>query len=326
MLELLTQADMVLNACGRPIPPAGYRWVDLPRIIPYQRVLAAGVGQTVSRVQNIANTVFLCRGVAINTASAAYQIRWPNGRVLEAALARNPVGTSQIMKALLPEVPLDPQGQISITLNSLIGASAVDDTTTVLFYGVLRYLLRARGDEPPFPVMSISQAPRVRSGPNQNIMCPEWLLGEQCTPETPPGYWDEPFTLFADPITVSVTAGVAGSPVLDFAVQLPGDCDWFVIKRWGFSTTLDAGVLTGQPVVGWRLADGYSVTGGDMVPTIQDSGTAPSPTGGTQLLPSLPVPGGTRMLLDVDSIDATGTGDLVTIVRFDGVKRRKLAA
>jgi len=34
-LELLTQADYVLNSCGRPVPPKGYKFVDLPKIIPF---------------------------------------------------------------------------------------------------------------------------------------------------------------------------------------------------------------------------------------------------------------------------------------------------
>lgn len=318
MLELLTQADFVLNACGRPQPPPGYRWVDLPRILAFQTLLPAGTGQVVSRVQNTGNTVFMCRAISINTALGAYQIRWPNGRVLEAALARNPIGTGQIMKGLLPEVPLDPQGQISIQLNSRLGGGE-NETVTILFYGVLRYLLKATGNEAPSPVMSVSQAPRVRSGPNQNIMCPEWLLGDQCTPETPDGFYDEPFTLFSDPQVVAV----GGAPLLDQAVQLPGDCHALVFKRWGFNVVIDAGV-TGQPVVAWRLADGYSITGGDLVPTVQNSGLAPSPSAGTQFLPSLSVPGGQRMFLDVDSQDATGIGNFTVVVRFDGVKRRKI--
>lgn len=40
-LELLTQADYVLNACGRPVPPRGYKFVDLPRIIGYQAQVTA---------------------------------------------------------------------------------------------------------------------------------------------------------------------------------------------------------------------------------------------------------------------------------------------
>ena len=34
-LELLTQADYVLNNCGRPVPPKGFKFVDLPKIIPF---------------------------------------------------------------------------------------------------------------------------------------------------------------------------------------------------------------------------------------------------------------------------------------------------
>jgi hypothetical protein len=316
MLELLTQADLTLNNCGRPIPPAGYRWVDLPRVIAVQKVLPTATAQFVFRVQNIARTVFLCRSVAINTVSCAYQIRWPNGRVLEGAVARNPIGTGQMMKAELPEVPLDPDGQISIALNSTIGGGA-QETVTILFYGVVRYLLKATGNEPPFTVMSLTQARRVRNGPNQNIMCPEWLLGEQCTPETPAGYYDEPFTLFADPVALAI-----GLASYDNAVQIPGDCEWFVIKRWSFDVVVDELVTAGQPVVGWRLPDGYSITGGDMVPALA---TADQPVAEGPVFVSLPVRGGTRMFLDFADIDTAGVGNITTTVRFDGVKRRKLA-
>jgi len=40
-LELLTQADYVLNACGRPVPPKGYRFVDLPKILAYHHTAVA---------------------------------------------------------------------------------------------------------------------------------------------------------------------------------------------------------------------------------------------------------------------------------------------
>jgi hypothetical protein len=310
VLELLKQADLILSPCGRPTAPPGYRWVDLPRIIPHQVIVPTAVNQNVTRVQNIANTVFLCRGIAINTVSAAYRIRWPNGRVLESAIARNPIGTAQIMKALEPEVPVEPQGQIQIMLNSTIGANADSDTVTLLFYGVLRYLLKATGAEPPQVVLSLAQAPRIKGSPNQNIMCPEWYLGEQCTPETPPGCYDEPFTLFSDPIAVAV-----GDQVASYPVQVPGDCNCFVVKRWSFQTVLDDEVTGGFPVVGWRLADGYSITGADLVPA-QATGV---------VFVSLPVPGGSRMFLDIANVAGTGAGNFTTTVRFDGVKRRTLA-
>ena len=48
-LELLTQADYVLNSCGRPVPPKGYKFVDLPKIIPFHHTpLATGVPPTVT--------------------------------------------------------------------------------------------------------------------------------------------------------------------------------------------------------------------------------------------------------------------------------------
>lgn len=320
MLELLKEADMVLSKCGRPVPPPGYRWVDLPRIIPHQVTLATATGSNVSRVQNIANTVFLCRGLAVDTISAAYRIRWPNGRVMESHVARNPIGVGQIMKALEPEVTLDPQGQIQIELNSSIGGAAGSDVVTLLFHGVLRYLLKASGDEPPSPVMSLALAPRVRRGPNQNIMAPEWLLGEQCTPECPAGYYDEPFTLFSQSIVADVVNGS-----LDNAVQIPGDCESFLIRRWKQVGAVYGGSASGTPAVGWRLSDGYSITGGDMVPVsaLAVSNALPDVMG--PFLPSLAVRGGDRMFLDVSTIAGAGAGNLTLTMRFDGVKRRRLS-
>lgn len=40
-LELLTQADQVLNACGRPVAPKGYKFVDLPKILSFQHTAIA---------------------------------------------------------------------------------------------------------------------------------------------------------------------------------------------------------------------------------------------------------------------------------------------
>ena len=41
--ELLSQADLVLNACGRQVPPPGYKFVDLPKILPFQHTAIAPV-------------------------------------------------------------------------------------------------------------------------------------------------------------------------------------------------------------------------------------------------------------------------------------------
>lgn len=42
--ELLTEADYVLDACGREVPPPGYRFVDLPRVIPFHSAVRATLG------------------------------------------------------------------------------------------------------------------------------------------------------------------------------------------------------------------------------------------------------------------------------------------
>lgn len=52
-LELLTQADYVLNACGRPIPPKGYKFVDLPKIIPFHQTISTTPGETGSILDEV---------------------------------------------------------------------------------------------------------------------------------------------------------------------------------------------------------------------------------------------------------------------------------
>ena len=43
-LELLTQADYVLNSCGRPVPPKGFKFVDLSKIIAFHHTPQATGG------------------------------------------------------------------------------------------------------------------------------------------------------------------------------------------------------------------------------------------------------------------------------------------
>jgi hypothetical protein len=434
-IQLLKQADMVLSPCGRPLPPPGYRWVDLPYCLTwvYQQpqVLAADTQTSASRIENKTRVPFFCRGVSIRgagmgAANVAFRIWWPNGRNLEqqvsgANFAQSGAGS----RTLMPEERIDPTGKITIEVQqpavaagvfqelngaghgaqwtnitqntiqisfietaatfiaaptaiavnmvpvfvpgvgtvvgtitvtigndgagnalnwsevltvwnatpaavalatmALVGidsaASAVAPGFTQIlssvnqvpiymyFWGVLRYLLKGDGTEPAPYRPDVSRAPRIGPGSNQNLMAPEWRLGNQCLPETPAGYVDEPFTLYSNPIANPVGETTVGVPV-----EVPNDCESFILRNIQYDSVNDDTVTSGVAALQIRLPSGYSLTNGDYLPS-DWNGPA---------FPPLQVSGGGRIILDVADLGATGTGNITTTVQFDGVKRIRL--
>ena len=412
-IELLQQADYLLSSCGRPIPPPGMRWVDLPYVLTYRvqntqlnfisdeagngvnfvsiappgvvvtinipddsgvignpllvtvsgqiinvqlatdgaglntstftdiataiMALAAaaalvtatvfgngavvfggpsnitvvqgtaiGIGAAASRIENKARVQFLCRGVSVVGAVAPYRIWWANGRNLEQVISGGSfTGSGAGLRTLQPEVPIDPGGKIIIESGTLTsGGQAL-----FYFWGVLRFLLKSQGDEPEPYLPDTSRAPRIPGTQNQNIMAPEWMLGNQCCPETPPGYWDEPFTLHSPAI-----ANPIGLITVGIATEVPNDCDFFVVRNIQWNSVTDETVTAGFSAIQIRMPSGYSLTNGDYTP--QDW-TGP-------LFPLLMVQGGGRIIQDFGDMDTAGTGNITTVVRYDGVKRRKI--
>jgi len=358
-LELLREADMILDACGRPSPPAGYRFVDLPRAISYRGVNpisegSAGYAPFSNRIENRANTLFMCRGIASNVASGAdpsWRIKWPTGRFLSQSRSGLsgisgsglcfPTAFGPNMFALNVEEPIEAGGRVTIEVSGSAG------TLDISLWGALRYLLKesaagGRGDAAvscivgypdaakpvagwnaaglvrmiPNPIFELDARRRYQCGPNTNIMAPEWLLGNQATLETLAGYEDEPFTFFSQPIAVA-----AFDTSINNAVIVPGNDD-FVLKRLRAYSTWPEG-LTGSPTFSLRIPNGYSITGGDMIPL----GGSTLFAGLFEWLPQFPtilVHAGDRLILDVGSMDSIGAGDITTVFEFEGVKRRRI--
>jgi len=178
------------------------------------------------------------------------------------------------------------------------------------FWGVLRFPLLAKGDEPSPYLPDTSRAPRLPGTQDQNIMAPEWLVGNQCTPETPPGFWDEPYTLYSKAVANPVGTTTVGIPV-----EVPEDCEWFIVRNVQYNSVPDNGV-TGAATVQIRLPMGYSLTDRDYLPA---DWTGP-------VFPVLSIKGAGRIILDFGDMDAAGAGNITTTVQFDGVKRRRLVS
>lgn len=353
-LELLTQADYVLSPCGRPVPPAGYRFIDLPRVIPFHfdNEVGGQPGTPFNRLlSNTANTLFLCKGIALNSGFQA-RLRWPSGRFLSAGMMFNenqvasPQGVGSTMLALTEEMPLDPDARISVQLS---GLGTITGGCDLDLWGVLRYMLkvsdgsnggRSAGnggnggascligypaivknngaglDLIDDPIETLKARPRYLCGPNQNIMAPEWALGNQCTPETPDGWTDEPFTFFSQAIAIPHDGEIYNIPVI-----VPGGGEDFIVKSLKFFTTYTDEYFS-VPVLQLRLPNGFSMMGGDMIPVAYDQNFIPN-VFELPVFPTLPVTTGMRIILDAADMLVSGVGTATLIVQFVGCKRRR---
>jgi hypothetical protein len=325
-MEPLREADMVLDACGRRQPPSGYRWVDLPAVLPFnwsKFEAVAPVTPAQGRIANNSRANFICRGVMIQS-PVGVRIRWPGGRYLSQGptwvnlpAPGNPSATGGSIIALDTEQVIERGAKIAIEMS---GGTA--GLVNIQFWGVLRYLLMSGknggagdGSAPvmmPDPIDELEARSRFRCGPPQNIMAPEWYLGNQCTRETPDGFEDEAFTFLSGGITVPV-----GGQNFNNAVIVPGGDD-VIVRRYRAITDYTALMPASStvPVFSLRLPSGYSVTGGDLVPTPN--------LFWIPMFPSIRLHPGDRMIIDMGDMQPLGSGSVTTTFEFEAVKRRKL--
>jgi hypothetical protein len=268
------------------------------------------------------------------------RIRWPDGTYF----AQNPstpegddsfpLGLGANMIALDQEREIMPAGRISIEYSG-----TTTGVTKISFWGMLRYLLKVTDSGAdasaclvgyptaeqskknlaadagkllmmPDPVEQIAAMPRVGCSPNQNIMAPEFLLGNQAGAETPLDREDETFTFFSPAISVA-----PGQNLLGTAVIVPG-ADDVVIKSISPYITYVGPLSFAIPTIALRLPNGYSVMGGDQMPTNLLPGGGP-------MFPTLRVRPGDRLIVDVGNMNPNNSaGALVVVLQFDGVKRK----
>jgi hypothetical protein len=330
-----------MDKCGRMVAPKGYRFVDLPRVIPFrQNVTATTEGgaftPTLARIQNNSPTLFLCKGLASLENSPAFRIKWPNGRFFNqhpfAGSSTYPQGVGGAMFTFKRPQPIEQGGRISLEQS---GTGVV----MLQLWGVLRYLMKdsgpgklaapscilgypdwATGDKNKGfqieymadPIGVLDGLDRYACGGTQNAFAPEFRLNldDYCTPA---GTSEESFTFFSPPIVCAANGSKYGTAVL-----IPGSDD-MVLKRWRAISVWDA-MTTGDPVVGMRLPSGYSITGGDLIPC--------APLFWVPFFPRQVVEGaaksggaGGRIIVDVSNIDAAGA-NITTVIEFEAVKRR----
>lgn len=327
-LELLQAQDIVLNSCGRPVMPCNVGWVDLTKGLLYQKFLpGSSVGGTVlvSTEPKIVETPvpFLLYAISgyfqlDQQGAVLYRIRLPNGRFLHGSMASasESLNAGSFCLPLLEPIECSPGSKFYITVDNSVNPHAgASCALTLVFKGTLRFPLK--GD--PCGVATRfnedwAGIPRYRADPNQNILAPEWRLGNQCCPETPAGSQDQKFT-FCQPLDQIIPVPVSGDVVSDQLLQISSTCD-FVARQIYFnqvSVTSEAAPATGILAVRIRTDDGYEMTDGFTLAGVISNA----------LFPELVLEAGGGLYIDYQVLDGVGAAtDTLNIQPIlGGVKR-----
>lgn len=297
------------------------------------------------RFLNNTNTEFIAKGLVLQN-TCEVKIKWPNGHFLTQSpvISENnepggaPNGRGSSLVTFSKYMPIDRGARIGVSVSGDSGS------VNLQMWGVLRYLIRAADSDASRasegvggscivgyatpaqtagrlqlmddPIAALESRDRIICGPNQNIMAPEWFLGNQCCLDTPPGYEDESFTFFSEPVVLDAKDGSA----FGRAIVTPG-AEELVIRRFRVITQVVSGT-GGFSTAQIRLPNGYSFTGGDMINFSNFGNWFP-------MFPRAVIKGqggGGRIIIDIANSNPSADGQISTVIEFDAAKRRKIPA
>lgn len=323
-------SDLRVNECGQFVPPPGYLFVPLFRIIPFA-VSAPGTAESLptrpftTKFNNNANTTFVCCGL-MSQASTSYRIKWPNGHYFNASfqVAGNtfPQGTAGNGLALNAPQVIGRGARIAVELPG----GGVD--VALQLWGYLLYMVKvedcgantpettcivgypaAKGGEfgeriksflVDSPMEVFGLRPRYYCAA-ANIQANEVQLSNQCGDLN-----DESLTFFSETISLGPNETSFGNVIL-----VPGASD-VVLKAW--RPIVSGGETTSEPTFALQFPNGYSMTGGDLIPVTN--------LGWTPIFPSMRVRAGDRLVFDVSNINGVLNDEDVTLkIEFSAVRR-----
>lgn len=326
-LELLSECDRVLNICGRPSLPqgAGIGYVDIPYGIQFQKfVLGTGGGNAfpisttnveVDTPVPFVFTSFQAFAPAGTTGKVNWRLRLPNGRFLHSASTPGGLSRGSFRYTLQKPLECSPKQFFQITFDGITDLVTNAAALTVLLEGVLRFPIRG-ADCVAETAEKIP--PRYPFGEKrQNIIAPEWRLGNQCHAETPDGYRDEPYTA-CTPLSNLIAVSAAGGVVPNVVFGLDPSCDFVMRFFQPVVNSSSDGASTGTLAVQVRDDSGYSYTDG-FLPVTQLYTVFPEWWIRSQGKKA-------ALYIDYQAVDTTGTGNLLVQTLIGGVKRRRVAA
>ena len=331
-LDLLTQADLVLNKCGRPRPPKqGQSSLYIRKSFLVQVNFAAATTsptQTVTREivddsdSRMANAWCL-RAIQFSSSAVtaiSLQVLLPNGKFLINQLqdALQIAGYGSYAYAFRPELRCPIGSKIQVTFN--VTNTTDPQPMAICFDGAYQYLLKG-GDGRICPTdEAVENIPRYFSDPNQNIMAPPWQHGINDPP--PAGYFDEDFIYSAyGPPSTAFPAGTPGSTIAVTAANLTAiqqigmDASEFHCQRILVQISADSTVVSGSILARLRLGSGQAICD-DYFDLARYVGSAPWPI-------DLVIQPNDIMYADLQAVDVGGTGNLYWTMFLEGFKRRR---
>ena len=315
--QLILEADWLLSKCGRPTPPRGLSSVYIPHSFLLQ-TLDLTSGQTTVEKTVTGDTTWMLRAISANGVTPYWQVILPNGQPLlnQSQLVQEVAGYGSGRLVMAKEVPCPPQSKIQVRI------TAASEPVQMLFEGVYCYYLKLQTGvayERWSGLRANPLPPKYLAHPNQNILAPCWMHG--VGPSTPAGYEDSPFTYVSAPPVLGYGLQFTGpSDILQFAtIEIPIEsASDFVVRRFHFDVTRDAGVTGGSILARIRAASGH-VFSDDYMDVARYIGGAP-------FAHDWWLKAQDTIIFDLQLVDFTGTGQMYMQVYAEGVKRRKAGA
>jgi hypothetical protein len=309
--QLLTQADLTLSKCGRPVPPDGVRAVDIPHSLVYNAVLPANVLYTLTGYRSVpGETVFMLRAFSIvgsTTDNCYIRIQFPDGTFLSNSLDSMSLNAlvGSYRRSLSKEVACPVGSQITVVLDtSTTGAPSAVLPVAITFEGVYRYLLKNGKLAPATP----AEAARYSRTPNGNILAPEMMLDTYFL-EIPDSARRGPYTMVSQPASIGTPGGTV-------TIQIPASSSYdFLIRRFCFEQTF-SGNAAGETLVRPRDGSGYALFS-DYAPIaqVQDAPYAKDWC----------IRAGVALYFDFLFRNTAGAGNVTFVVNAIGARQRRAA-
>ena len=325
--QLLTQADFVLDKCGRPQAPRGLSAVYLYKAFMIQQyfpVNPSTATQTITK-EVTGDTDWCLRSIQMATTATtalSFQVLLPNGRFLinnqQDVIQVGGYGSYRYLFA--KELICPPGSKIQIALADT--NTSVAQPIAVLFEGAYKYYVKGQSS-----VCMVQDAaahmPRYLRTFNENIMAPCWQQG--IGPASPKGVSDIEWVYSAAggstingvwvPGAIPINVASPANTTVEIAIDAGSD---FRCRRVLVNVLADSTVLAGNILGRIRTGSGYSFTD-DYFDLATYIGSAPMPK-------DWEIRAADSVYFDLqfvnDSGGSAGTGNIYFQPYLEGTKRR----
>lgn len=335
-LALLTEADNILDTCGRPRPPAkGTSAVYIKKGFVTQEIAPATVTSQQQITKEITGDTDWCmRSIMIvanpvnplsyppsNLPFFYLQVMLPDGTFLMSNLqdAVQIAGYGSNRYILKDELICPPGSKIQVSFQVTPGQVA-QVALIIVFDGAYRYLMAGGEGRIPPVDEAAGNLPRFFSNPNQNLFAAAWQCGVADPP--PAGYEDFDFTYSS--LQNPTNAFPAGDPAIAVPVagnnltgtcQIATDASEFHCQRILIQVSEDATVTSGSILVRIRLGSGQII--------FDDYFDAARYLSSTHWPIDFLIRPNDIAYADIQLVDQAGTGNMYFSFFLEGFKRRR---